>query len=617
MNRRLRLGVLAVTAIALANVVPLTRTVPVSAAAATDPQPVSCVGVRPLIPGGMLLPPPGAPSTPACPATTGTVSAPATCAVVAGYNDKCPLWASDPYDGPAHGFDQPGAGIVDHVSAASPDGSAVFVTGETQLTAGTTNTPQSLVTVAYGTAAGSELWNDSLSNVDGFPNGGGNSLAVSPDGAEVFAAGFVADSAFATYQWAVVALDARTGQQRWLAAPPAVPAGDNSEATSVAVSPDGNRVYATGFSFNPPPAMSNGSPTEGDAVTVAYDAGSGAQLWQATYHVPTVRTAGAKLRLSPDGRTVYVAGSSLFNRYAFYEGLSKSLTLLAYQAADGTTVRTVDYRVDQAVGPGPVGFSVSPDGTRAFMVTDGIDLGQNNTFLTVGFDLRSGTKLWSVNEVPANPGLGGNPNSFACGTFDGPWHGSPIGSSPDGSRVYVTGIVHDSDCDSSMVTVAYDAATGAHVWVSVYVPVRTGDNCLISIHASSFSILGCSLVVSRDDRVYSFGNTWGPEDASEESSAVAYDGATGDQLWQARYVAKEALGLNRDVALAGALSPDGSRLYLAEGETDTTRQDATDIVVIAYDTGATSATAVPEGAAAAFAVLGAVALLARRRRRRR
>lgn len=588
-------------------------------------QPMACGAGVSVLPGVTLL----RPATPAparpCPAAGHAQAGPPSgCTTVPGANDRCPLWASDAYDGPGHGYDQAGSGLVDHVMASSPDGRLVYVAGLSQrVPAGSPGLQLGLVTVAVAADSGRIAWTFLLPAVGGFANGNGNSLAVSPDGDLVYVAGFVADSGYTALHWVVVALDAHTGQQRWVTGPPQVQTGLFSAATSVVVSPDGGRVYVVGYSFNRPTGPGeSGAPTTGDGLTVAYDAASGTPLWQADYATPAGRAAAVKVRLPPDGSLLYVAGSRTFTQYGIFQGLSKSLSLLAYNPATGALVRASDYQFDQTVGPGPVGFALSPDGSRAFMTTDGLSVARTNTFLTVGFDLASGALLWSADEVPADPAEApGAAPGTVCEGFNGPWGGTPIASSPDGARVYVVGTVHGTSCDrSAMATVAYDAAGGQKLWATAYAPLPEHDNCLVNISFNSgISLLGCSLAVGSDDRIYAFGNSDGRLDGSMDVSAVVYEGATGQQVWQARYVDGGLEGINTDVAPAGALSPDQATLYLGDNEADVSRQDATDIVVLAYATGAAPPAIVPEwplAPAAVSVVIGAAVAAAARRRRR-
>jgi len=102
------------------------------------------------------------------------------------------MW--DPFDG--NSADARAIGI-------SPDGSKVFVTGLVALAV------HGYVygTVAYGTAAGTELWTATYGNSDIFLGSDARALAVSSDGSKVFVTGaaFVGFSADFEYDYGTVA----------------------------------------------------------------------------------------------------------------------------------------------------------------------------------------------------------------------------------------------------------------------------------------------------------------------------------------------------------------------------------------------------------------------------
>src|SRR5205823_3583196 len=91
-----------------------------------------------------------------------------------------------------------------------------------------------------------------------------------------------------------------TGERVWQARYAGPGRGDD-RAADVALSPDGSTVFVTGES---------GAPEHGRGIaTVAYDAGTGNELWSARYDGPPHSTdAGQALAVSPDGSRVYVVG---------------------------------------------------------------------------------------------------------------------------------------------------------------------------------------------------------------------------------------------------------------------------------------------------------------------
>src|SRR5207247_7304115 len=111
-------------------------------------------------------------------------------------------------------------------------------------------------------------------------NGKGNdyddaqSVAVSPDGGTVFVTGY-SDSGAVGSDMATVAYDAATGAVRWIRRYNG-PAGTGDGAYAVAVSPDGSRVFVTGFTDDPEGYYAT-------FATVGYDAVAGTTLWASVY----------------------------------------------------------------------------------------------------------------------------------------------------------------------------------------------------------------------------------------------------------------------------------------------------------------------------------------------
>ncbi|MDR2987685.1 MAG: hypothetical protein LBV34_22895, partial [Nocardiopsaceae bacterium] len=141
---------------------------------------------------------------------------------------------------------------------------------------------------------------------------GVSGLVVSPDGKTLYMAGTLgrAHSLF----FGVIAYAAATSKQRWLR----YATGNRGYAASVAVSPDGKTVYATG---------SAGS----FAITVAYGA-SGTLKWAARYKDPYGAAAGLQVIAGPGGGAIYVTGTAANNNGHF------DVATFAYRAATGTRI---------------------------------------------------------------------------------------------------------------------------------------------------------------------------------------------------------------------------------------------------------------------------------------
>jgi len=124
-------------------------------------------------------------------------------------------------------------------------------------------------------------------------------LGVSPDGSKVFVTGQSTGST-SSQDYFTLAYDAPTGARLW-AKRYNGPANDYDVATALAVSPDGSKVFVTGYSY--------GSGSSYDYATVAYEATTGAQLWVARYNGPASSfDVATGLGVSTDGSTVFVTG---------------------------------------------------------------------------------------------------------------------------------------------------------------------------------------------------------------------------------------------------------------------------------------------------------------------
>jgi WD40 repeat protein len=312
--------------------------------------------------------------------------------------------------------------------AVSPDGTTVFVTG------GSTGTGSLLdyVTVAYDAVTGGQRW---VADYDGpfMKDDFATALAVSPDGATVFVTGDSYGRGTGT-DYATVAYDTNTGDQRWVARYDA-PGHGNEIASALVVSPDGGTAFVTGQS-----AVFGGF---ADYATVAYDATNGVQRWVARYDGPSNKEDAANaMGTSPDGTLVFVTGRS----QGVGTGMDDYATL-AYDTSTGAqqwVARYDGYRNGDDIGRA---LGVSPDGATVFVtgVTGGIDHGGD--YGTVAYDASTGATRWLAR-------------------YEGPGHSiddaTALAVSPGGEDVVVTGSsVGSNGASADYATVIYDAATGA------------------------------------------------------------------------------------------------------------------------------------------------------------
>jgi PQQ-like domain len=220
--------------------------------------------------------------------------------------------------------------------------------------------------------------------------------------------------------------------------------------------------------------------------TVAYAAATGAMRWESAGTTVT----GSKTAVSPGGSTVFVTGTSPGS------GGSTDYGTAAYDSATGAQLWTVSYHGPGTGSDAADAIAVSPDGSQVFVTGESSNgTGSTTGFATVAYDASTGAQLWAAR-------------------YDGPAAGLDdavaVAVSPDGSRVFVTGVTNSKTPDATDYgTVAYNATTGTRIWVQLYSGPDGGHN-----QASSAAInpAGSELFVTG-------GNA---EDGSQQFGTVAY-----------------------------------------------------------------------------------------------
>ncbi len=413
------------------------------------------------------------------------------------------LWASR-YNGPGNDDD------VALSLAASPDGSKVFVTGYSY----SYTTGDDYTTIAYDASTGGKLW---VARYNGPGNGSDFawSLAMSPDGLKVFVTGSSYGGIATGYDYATVAYDAATGGRLWVKRYNG-PGNVLDYARAVTAAPDGSKVFVTGGS--------TGVTNDQDYATAAYDASTGATFWVKRYKNLGTSDAAHSVAASPDGSMVFVTGNN---------------ATVAYDASTGARlwVRT------SIVG---ISLALSPDGSTVFVTGEG----RIANYVTVAHDASSGARLWR-----AHYNGSGNGNDFAYS----------IAASPDGSKVFVTGGSLGTTSSLDYATVAYNASTGTQLWVARYSGPGNDSDEALSIAAS---LDGLNVFVTG----LSPGTTPG-----DDYATVAYDAATGAKVWVRRY---NGLGKGDDIAYFVVSSPDGSKVFVTGYSRGTA--SSSDYTTVAY-----------------------------------
>ena len=345
------------------------------------------------------------------------------------------------------------------------------------------------------------------------------SVAVSPDGKAVFVTGSsIGTTSFQDY--ATVGYNAATGAQLWASRYNGPDNGDD-EASSVAVSPDGRTVFVTGYSFGT-------TAGEVDYATVAYNAATGAQLWVKRYISPALQGFATSVAVSPDGAAVFVTGYSGSQTTGGYD-----YATVAYNTATGAQLWVKRY-----VGPAGDDFAHSVTVSGSTVYVTGSSIGTNNgyDYATVAYNATTGAQLWAKRyNGAANGSRGAN----------------SVAASPDGKTVFVTGSSYaGSTTDYDYATVAYNATTGAQLWVKRYTGPGSGDDQAYSVAPSPD---GTAVFVTG----YSSGTTAGEVDYA----TVGYNAATGAQLWVKRYAGLSKGGIGTR-AYSVAVSPSGTMVYV-------------------------------------------------------
>jgi hypothetical protein len=321
-------------------------------------------------------------------------------------------------------------------------------------------------------------------------------------------------------------------------------------AVALPAAPGVTRVSAPGAPTRAPQLVRAAALGEPGASVVP-----GAQLWVRRYNGPGNNLGNddvaRSVAVSPDRSTVYVTGYSQGT-------ISDEYATIAYSTATGARLWVSRYNDPSNYGAEANSVAVSPDGDTVF-VTGSDNAGSNGEdYVTVAYNAVTGAQLW-------------------VSRYDGAAHGndyaSEVAVSPGGTTVYVTGwsIGASSIYYYEWATVAYNAATGAQMWV------RRSSSAYGTSGASALA------VGPGGGTVFVTGFRHGAT-SDDDYVTVAYSAATGATRWVRRY---NGPGNSVDQAYAVAVSPGGGSVYITGASIGST--GAWDDATIAYSaaTGAT------------------------------
>ncbi len=130
--------------------------------------------------------------------------------------------------------------------AVDSNGDRVFAAGYTTTTTGVLAGGVAFTVRAYNASTGAHLWTGSYDR-EGTKSDMANAVAVSPDDTRVFAAGYTTTAAGDT-AFTVCAYNASTGSPHWRKFYDREAGSKLADrANAVAVSPDGTKVFAAGY----------------------------------------------------------------------------------------------------------------------------------------------------------------------------------------------------------------------------------------------------------------------------------------------------------------------------------------------------------------------------------
>jgi hypothetical protein len=337
---------------------------------------------------------------------------------------------------------------------------------------------------------------------------------------------------------------------------PAKAPGSYQLEPRLAASADGSRLFMSVIDEHHNADDPYNSPASW--VVRGYDGPTGAVRWQQSYDGPGGYDRPNAIAASPDGSIVVVTGGSYDAPVLVAK--DRDLMTIAYDGATGRQLWPA-----QSTGSArDVGTEVvlSRDARQVLVVVNDIQPGGDVDWAVVAYDVVDGRQLWRTPYSGVNAGKNDVPEAAAL--------------SPDGTLLYVTGESGGvADYDSDYATVAYaltGPAAGKPVWEQRYDGV-----------GQQLSDRARDLAVDVDGRVLVTGDslqTNTVNNVNMDYATVAYDGASGRQLWAARYSGPQGSGLHFGTTVATSpVSP----IAVVSGQSDGGGHDY-DWATLAYDT---------------------------------
>lgn len=433
-------------------------------------------------------------------------TAPVCSDLLVGVNERCPLWSAAYNHAGGRGGDGEDIG---RAVAVTPDGSKVFVTGQSR----DDTTLQDQATAAYNAVTGTRLWSARHDHEQQFDTGS----AIAASNTAVFVTGRSIGEGF---DWATSAYDATTGAVLWHRRV-AGDSGLDDTSWSVVAAPDGRTVYVTGD-------VDDGADVAGDALTIAYDVATGDVVWKSRYDAGSY-DGGFRLAMAPDGGRLFMLGTTRRDQ------TGNDLLVVAYHTGPGAMAgeQVWEARYDSVKGvERPIAIALSPDGARVVVTGTADSAGTGTDIATVVLDAATGAREWAATYNGSR-----NANDAAAGV------------AVVGNRVVTAGTAGEGNVGFDAFTRAYDLATGAVAWTRV-------ENMLATFNDTPLAM------TSWGGKVYVVGFYNVPRGEIQpffkvEPAAMvtaAYDVASGTRSWVAQHTES---GVGADVGVGIAAGPNG------------------------------------------------------------
>jgi hypothetical protein len=264
--------------------------------------------------------------------------------------------------------------------------------------------------------------------------------------------------------------------------------------------------------------VANHGPTAQDSSPVS-------TAWVARFPHPPGSGSASALTVGPSG-AVFVGGTT-----RIHGKLGDSA--VGYDPATGARRSVATSLLGSRDDSGGSFTVFSPDGGTLFVATSRLTSGgYESRFVVFAFDSSTGATRWTSSY--------GGPLAF-----DRPQR---VVLSPDGSRLYVTGVsVGENGYGVESITLAYETATGARRWVGHYLgPAADAEPAAIAVSPNG-------------SQVFLAGSSFGWQGRRTHVFTIAYDAATGSQSWIENLAPGGSVRAN---PAALQVSPDSAEVYV-------------------------------------------------------